>query len=148
MSENIRVIGTALYFAMVMVYVGFRQHSMFGVLLAGIAYLAVGMSTPLWSEDDKRRFRRGLSMPAFGLRITTANSRRARLALVVSCALFLALAGLQHSAFAILQPSHTKELWRFVAAYAVVALCIDWWLLRSFDVVALDEHPADPHAQH
>jgi hypothetical protein len=134
MNYRLRLVIRVVYFTWLFVLLGVHRLTFWSAFLAGLLYVAVGMNSPLYSEEEKSRVRRTFSWVRAS--DTPAKARRARIALVTIGVLFVTVLALQFTPFALLPRGKTDDLARFVIAYALTGLAFDWWTLRSGEVDA------------
>src|SRR5512133_1851733 len=129
MNYRLRLVIRALYFTWLFVLIGTHRITFGGAILGGLLYVAAGMNSPLYSDEEKSRVRRTfawLRAPS-----SPAKARRARVLLVAVGLLLVALFGVQFTSHAFLPPRMTDRLCQLMVAYVLIGLAFDWWTLRG-----------------
>lgn len=129
MNYRLRLVIRALYFTWLFVLLYVHRIDFGGAILGGLLYVAAGMNSPLYSEDEKSRVRRTFAWLRAPSIPTTA--RRVRIVLVTLGVLLVALFAVQFTSSAFLSPFMTGALCRVLVAYVLIGLALDWWTLRS-----------------
>src|SRR5512133_3647836 len=114
MNYRLRLVIRALYFTWLFVLIGTHRITLGGAILGGLLYVAAGMNSPLYSEEEKSRVRRTFSwLRASG---TPEKARRARIALAVLGLILIALFALQFTSRAFMSPATTGRLCQITVA--------------------------------